>query len=202
MYYTVFGRGEPVVLLHGIAGPSGRLKRLGRALSRGFRIILPDLPGYGRSGSIISAAEDFWCIQADAVISLVEHLHAPKASLIGTDTGALTALNTGLKRPELVDKIVADSFPGEHGEVRYLKGSRDNPDTGGFLRGSLENLAIPVLFTGSLKDDCIPNIQEIYQALTDNMVRSRAVYFPRGRHPSMLSNRTAFIEIVRNFIKS
>ena len=175
MYYTVFGRGEPVVLLHGTAGPSGRLKRLGRALSRVFRIILPDLPEYGRSGSII---------QADAVISLVEHLHVPKASLIGTDTGAFTALNTGLKRPELVDKIVADSF------------------SGGFLNGSLENLKIPVLFTGSLRDDCIPNIEEIYQALTDNMVRSRAVYFPQGRHPSMLSNKTAFIEIVRNFIKS
>jgi pimeloyl-ACP methyl ester carboxylesterase len=49
--YEVTGAGRPVVLLHGFP-ESGRLRRhqVPALAGAGFRVIVPDLRGYGRSG--------------------------------------------------------------------------------------------------------------------------------------------------------
>lgn len=46
------------------------------------------------------------------MIALIEHLKLQKANLIGTSGGAWVAINTALKRPDLIDRVVADSFDG------------------------------------------------------------------------------------------
>ena len=45
-------------------------------------------------------------------LSLLEHLDFGKVSLVGTSGGAWVALNAALERPDLVEKVVADSFDG------------------------------------------------------------------------------------------
>ena len=53
-----------------------------------------------------------WFDEAMQTIALVEHLHLRGASLAGTSGGAWAAMNAALERPDLFDRIVADSFDG------------------------------------------------------------------------------------------
>ena len=46
------------------------------------------------------------------MIALIEHLKIEKVNLLGTSGGAWVAINTALKRPDLIDKVIADSFDG------------------------------------------------------------------------------------------
>lgn len=48
------------------------------------------------------------------MISLIEHLKLEKANLLGTSGGAWVAINTALKRPDLIHKVIADSFDGRN----------------------------------------------------------------------------------------
>lgn len=77
-----------------------------------FRVILIDFLGNGKSDRIEKFPENLWITQAEQVIALIEHLKLQKANLIGTSGGAWVAINTALKRPDLIDRVVADSFDG------------------------------------------------------------------------------------------
>src|SRR5437868_5631461 len=49
MYFEIFGVGEPLVLLHGFTGFGGDWAHLGWDWIKGYKVILPDLRGHGRS---------------------------------------------------------------------------------------------------------------------------------------------------------
>ncbi|WP_205148182.1 alpha/beta fold hydrolase [Faecalicatena contorta] len=74
-----------------------------------------------------------------------------KVNLLGISGGAWVAVNTALKRPDLIDKVVADSFDGRtlHGGFAENLMKERIPL---FCR-PLEDLRTPVLFVGSAEDD-------------------------------------------------
>lgn len=47
MPYLDGGRGEPLVLIHGFGGDKDNFTRIARFLTPHFRVIIPDLPGFG-----------------------------------------------------------------------------------------------------------------------------------------------------------
>lgn len=48
--YKVFGEGKPFLILHGWGSKSDRWQKVGELLAEnGFRVIVPDLPGFGKS---------------------------------------------------------------------------------------------------------------------------------------------------------
>lgn len=48
--YLIFGDGRPFLILHGWGSNSLKWQRVGELLARkGFKVIIPDLPGFGRS---------------------------------------------------------------------------------------------------------------------------------------------------------
>lgn len=54
-----------------------------------------------------------WFDESQQVISFLKEKKYSGVNLIGTSGGALVAINTALEAPELVDKVIADSFQGE-----------------------------------------------------------------------------------------
>ena len=112
IFYEEYGTGEPLVFLHGNTASSKMFELLMPLYEENFRCILIDFLGNGKSDRVDRFSPDMWYDEALQVIALAEHLHDGKVNLIGTSGGAWAALNAALERPDLFDKVVADSFDG------------------------------------------------------------------------------------------
>jgi pimeloyl-ACP methyl ester carboxylesterase len=105
--YQVTGQGRAVVLLHGCPD-SGRLWRnQGPALAgAGFRVIVPDLRGYGRSDKP-EAVEAYALSQiAGDVTAILADLEIDRAHIVGHDWGAALAWALAFFAPDRVDHLV------------------------------------------------------------------------------------------------
>lgn len=111
----------PVVLLHG-GGPgatgTGAWSRNARALAAHRRVIVPDLPGYGRSTKRVDPTDPFGDL-AVAVGGLLDALAVPRAHLVGSSYGGAAALRLAMDRPASVDRLVLVA-PGGIGTTRTL----------------------------------------------------------------------------------
>lgn len=112
IYFEEIGNGPPLVLLHGNSASAKMFDLLLPLYTEHFHVILIDFLGNGRSERIDSFPKDLWYSQALQVIALIEHLGHKKVNLLGTSGGAWTAINAALERPDLIGKVVADSFDG------------------------------------------------------------------------------------------
>lgn len=112
IFYNVFGQGTPVLFLHGNTASSNMFEPFLPLYQERFQVILMDFLGNGRSDRVDAFPADLWFSQAMQAIGLLEHLNLGRASLVGTSGGAWAAVNAALERPDLIDKVVADSFDG------------------------------------------------------------------------------------------
>ena len=112
IYYSESGKGNPVVFLHGNTASSRMFEMLLPLYEEHFKVILVDFLGHGRSDRLTEFPADLWQEEARQIIALLEHLDYGKVSLVGSSGGAWAAVNAGLLRPDLVGKVVADSFDG------------------------------------------------------------------------------------------
>ena len=112
IFYKEVGSGKPLIMLHGDTASSTMFEMLLPLYQEHFRVILIDFLGNGKSDRVSKFPADLWCSQAQQVIALIEHLQLKKVNLLGTSGGAWVAVNTALERPDLIEKVIADSFDG------------------------------------------------------------------------------------------
>ena len=112
IFYQITGSGKPIIFLHGDTASSKMFEMLLPLYSKHFKVILIDFLGNGKSERIEKFPKDLWYSQAEQTISLLEYLDLGKVNLIGTSGGAWVAVNAALERPDLVGKVIADSFDG------------------------------------------------------------------------------------------
>ncbi|NDK88545.1 alpha/beta fold hydrolase [Gordonia desulfuricans] len=121
IFYTDVGSGTPVVLLHGggpgASGLSNYVRNID-VLAQRFRVIVPDMPGYGRSSKNLDTTDPFGAL-ADAVRALLDHLGVEKAHLVGNSYGGAAALRLALDTPHRVDRLVLMG-PGGIGTTRAV----------------------------------------------------------------------------------
>ncbi len=107
---TDVGEGEPVVLLHGF--PDSRhvwRYQIPALLDAGYRVIAPDLRGFGES-SRPEGVENYTIDKlAVDVVGIMDVLGIQKASVIGHDFGAGLAWFTVAHYPDRFNKLVAMS---------------------------------------------------------------------------------------------
>jgi 2-hydroxymuconate-semialdehyde hydrolase len=102
------GTGAPVVLIHG-SGPGVTAWANWRLalpdLSHSFRVIAPDMVGFGYSDrpAHFEYGKDAWVRQA---VDLLDALDIEKAHFVGNSFGGAISLALALRHPERVDKIV------------------------------------------------------------------------------------------------
>jgi pimeloyl-ACP methyl ester carboxylesterase len=100
--------GRPVVLLHGFPD-SGRLWRNQRAAltDAGFRVIVPDLRGYGASDKPQAVDAYNLLFLAGDVTATLDALDIQRAHVVGHDWGAALAWIIGAMAADRVDHLVA-----------------------------------------------------------------------------------------------
>ena len=121
IFYKETGCGEPLFLLHGDTASGRMFEPLLPLYRKHFRVILIDFLGNGRSDRLDMFPEDLWIRQAGQVTALIEHLNIRNANLLGTSGGAWVAVNAALERPDLIRKVIADSFDGRTLDTDFAK---------------------------------------------------------------------------------
>jgi 4,5:9,10-diseco-3-hydroxy-5,9,17-trioxoandrosta-1(10),2-diene-4-oate hydrolase len=87
-------------------------------LAQHFRVIVPDMPGYGRSVKGVDQDDPFGYL-ADIIRGLLDELGIDTAQLIGNSYGGAAALRLALDTPHRVSKLVLMG-PGGIGTTRGL----------------------------------------------------------------------------------
>jgi pimeloyl-ACP methyl ester carboxylesterase len=111
LHYTIRGRGEPILFLHGFPTSGMLWAETARILSDRFICLCPDLPGWGESSP--SAKRGMSLLEAS--IPMVEALEAacgrPIRFIVSTDAGAVVAAYYAAVRSRRVARLVLMSAP-------------------------------------------------------------------------------------------
>ena len=99
-----------VVLLHGSPGDNGAFWALGPDLADHFRVIAPDLPGFG--GSTREIPDYSIVAHAHYVLQLLDSLHIKQAHIVGFSLGGGVALNIAQLAPDRVRSLTLLSSIG------------------------------------------------------------------------------------------
>ncbi|BAL07549.1 MULTISPECIES: alpha/beta fold hydrolase [Bradyrhizobium] len=105
VWYATFGRGEPVLLLHGGLANANYWGHQVRALQRHYQVIVMDSRGHGRSSR--NQEPYGYDLMASDVVALLDHLKIRKAAIVGWSDGAIIGLDIAMKHPERVSKLFA-----------------------------------------------------------------------------------------------
>ncbi len=109
VHYEVYGRGKPVILLHGWLGSWGLWQETMSFLGRYYRTYALDFWGFGESGKKREtyAVQDF----VSLVDQFMEQLGIVRAPLVGHSMGGTVSLSVAIRYPERVSKVVVVGSP-------------------------------------------------------------------------------------------
>lgn len=109
-HYLVAGVGPPLVLLHGGGSRADHFAEVMRLLAPSYRVIAPDLRGFGATQAAPGAAitHDLW--RAD-LIALLDALKIEAAPVAGWSLGATIALNAAAHAPGRVTALALIGAP-------------------------------------------------------------------------------------------
>lgn len=114
VFYEEYGQGEqPLILLHGNTASSNMFLEIAEKYKEHFKVILIDFLGHGKSDRLTEFPADLWFDEAQQVITFLKEKEYANVNMIGSSGGALVAINVALEAPELLSKVIADSFEGE-----------------------------------------------------------------------------------------
>jgi len=188
------GAGPAVVLLHGGGpGASGVPTYSANidALAKQYRVIVPDLPGYGRSSKTIDQSDPFGSL-ADGVRGLLDALGIESATLVGNSYGGSAALRLALDTPRRADNLVLMG-PGGIGTTKSLPTKGLQHLLGYYPKPGREKLATFIrqylVFDGSSIPDSM--IDERYRASLDpEVIASPPLRRPSGLKPLLRMDLT------------
>ncbi len=108
IFVTEFGEGFPVIMLHGggpgASGMSNYSKNV-EALAQKYRVIVPDMPGYGQSTKNWKRKDPFGEL-AVGILAMMDAMDIPKAHMIGNSLGGACALRMALEKPDRVASMI------------------------------------------------------------------------------------------------
>jgi pimeloyl-ACP methyl ester carboxylesterase len=112
MYYELHGTGQPLVLLPGgFATIDLSFRQLLPALAQTRQAIAVELQGHGHTADIDRPLR--YELLADDIAALITHLGVGPADLFGFSLGGGVALQTAIRHPAVVRKLVVASAPGK-----------------------------------------------------------------------------------------
>jgi len=180
--YTDEGQGLPILFLHDFPLSRGAWSKQVDEFKTRFRVIAPDLPGFGESEaasgpiSMNRIAEDLH--------ALLEHLVTGPVILAGHAMGGLAAL------------VFASAFP------RFLRGLVLVGMTTGMKSPDLEtlvaNIRVPTLVIAGSEDPLVPPSET--EALARLIPGAQLNFIPEAGHLVALEQAAAFNEVVRNWL--
>jgi 4,5:9,10-diseco-3-hydroxy-5,9,17-trioxoandrosta-1(10),2-diene-4-oate hydrolase len=115
--YYERGAGEPFVLLHGGGpGASGHSNFVNNIpdFEDSYRVILPDMPGFGDSSLTADSGQSFLLEASKAIADLIDGLELGQVNLLGNSLGGAVSTRLAIDYPHLVKRLVLMGAAGMH----------------------------------------------------------------------------------------
>jgi len=121
IHYEEAGTGHPVILLHG-SGPGAtgwnNFSHNIEPLARRFRVLAPDMPGWGASDECTPDRLD----HVDAALQFMNALGIDRAAFVGNSMGGATALRLAAEYPDRVSHLITMGAPANLGPKLFAPG--------------------------------------------------------------------------------
>ncbi len=112
LYYEIHGEGQPLVLLHGGLGGIPEFGALLPALAETRQVIAVELQAHGHTADIDRPLS--YEAMADDIAALIGYLELENADVMGFSLGGGVALQTAIRHPESVRRLVLVSTSFQH----------------------------------------------------------------------------------------
>ncbi len=97
------GAGAPLVLFHSLLSDRESFDAVAPQLSQSFRVIVPELPGFGRSQAVAGGLVDV----ADRMARLVREVAGGRdAIVLGNGYGGFVALQMAIRHPSIASRLI------------------------------------------------------------------------------------------------
>jgi pimeloyl-ACP methyl ester carboxylesterase len=104
MPYLEGGKGEVLMLVHGFAGDKDNFTRIARFLTPRYRVLIPDLPGFG-DGTRDPSLSYSMAEQVARLHALLTHLGVTRVHLGGNSMGGFIAALFAATYPDMVGSV-------------------------------------------------------------------------------------------------
>src|SRR5690606_37612665 len=146
LYYEVHGDGPPLIMLHGGVTPSDMFGAPLTEMARTSKVIAPHTRGHGFSKDNGQP----WSIGDfdDDVDALMDHLGIQKANVMGYSSGADIALQTAIRHPQLVDKmvVIATAFRTDGYYPEVLEAFAQMPASAAMIAAEVDTTPLASLY--------------------------------------------------------
>jgi pimeloyl-ACP methyl ester carboxylesterase len=160
VHYEVFGRGRPVLFLHGWLGSWRYWFPTMEVVAEQFRTYSFDFWGFGDSRS--KYAEENIRTYSDQVVRFLDELGIDRIVLVGHSMGGMVAMHTALAHPERVSRVVTVGAPFEGSSLSWLLKLTNHPRIAQiFARWPWMRRTAFRFFLGHTED---PSMQEVIDA--------------------------------------
>ncbi len=103
LHSIILGKGEPLLILHGLFGMSDNWKTLGMKFAEDYEVHLIDQRNHGRSFH----ADDFsYELMVQDLLEYTDHYQLDKVNMIGHSMGGKTAMLFAVNYPEKLKKLI------------------------------------------------------------------------------------------------
>ena len=103
--YRVWGKGQPVLMLHGAMEYWREWERQIPALARDFKVIAVDTRGHGES--TFTDRELSYELFAKDMLEFAARLHLDSMDIVGFGDGGIIGMQMAMKEPDRVNKLIA-----------------------------------------------------------------------------------------------
>ena len=109
LYHDIYGRGEPLVLVHGGLTTVAQMQGWIEPLANTRQVIAVEMQGHGHTADTDRPMR--FNTLGDDLAALLDHLGLPKADLVGHSFGAASSIRAAIQHPTQVRRLVVISSP-------------------------------------------------------------------------------------------
>jgi pimeloyl-ACP methyl ester carboxylesterase len=161
MYYQLYGRGRPLLILHGggVTIEGSFAGQLGY-FARSHLIVAPEQQGHGRTRDVEAPLD--YVEMAEQTSELLRQLHITGADVLGWSDGGILGLLLAIRHPELVRRLAvtgASILPVQEAvtpevlaELEAWKPEEDREGQAGYARAFVDSASHYPVFVGKLKE--------------------------------------------------
>lgn len=196
--YRVEGNGDPVMLIHGFAEDMTIWEHQINFLKNKFRLIIPDIPGSGRSsplnhlknGNSVATMEDY----AECLKFLLDHEGVDNCNMIGHSMGGYISLAFADQYPSRLMKlglVHSTAFPDS--EEKKAARRKSNEFIKSYGSAAFIEQAIPNLFDDTFRKNSPEKVQNLIERYANFAPEVLVSYY------EAMILRPDRIHILRNF---